>query len=41
VFGKGQFESGVAATVLRDFAQSPFSYLDEPEKKNMIAAHSA
>jgi hypothetical protein len=41
VFGKGQFESGVAAKVLREFAQDPFPYLDEAEKKNMIAAHSA
>jgi hypothetical protein len=41
VFGKGQFESGVAAKVLREFAQDPFPYLDEAGKKNMIAAHSA
>jgi len=40
-FGKGQFESGVAAKVLREFAQDPFPYLDEAGKKNMIAAHSA
>jgi hypothetical protein len=24
VFGKGQFESGVAALMLREFAQDPF-----------------
>jgi hypothetical protein len=41
VFGKGQFESGVAARVLREFAQDPFPYLDEAEKKKMMAAHSA
>ena len=41
VFGKGQFESGVAAKVLREFAQDPFPYLDEAEKKKMIAADSA
>ena len=41
VFGKGQFESGVAAMMLREFAQDPFPYLDEAGKKNMIAAHSA
>jgi hypothetical protein len=40
VFGKGQFESGVAAKVLREFAQDPFPYLDEAEKKTMMAAHS-
>ena len=40
-FGKGQFESGVAAKVLREFAQDPFPYLDEAEKKEMMAAHSA
>ena len=27
-FGKGQFESGVAAKALREFAQDPFPYLD-------------
>ena len=41
VFGKGQFESGVAAEVLREAAQDPFPYLDEAEKKQMTAAHSA
>ena len=41
VFGKGQLESGVAAKVLREFAQDPFPYLDEAGKKKMIAAHSA
>jgi hypothetical protein len=39
-FGKGQFESGVAARVLREFAQDPFPYLDEAEKKEMMASHS-
>ncbi len=29
VFGKGQFESGVAARVLRGFAHDPCPYLDE------------
>lgn len=41
VFGKGQFESEVAARVLREFAQDPPPYLDEPEKKQMMAAESA
>ena len=41
LFGKGQFESGVAAMMLREFAQDPFPYLDEAGKKNMIAADSA
>jgi hypothetical protein len=40
-FGKGQFESGVVSKMLREFAQDPFPYLDEAEKKNMIAADSA
>jgi hypothetical protein len=40
VFGKGQFESEVAAKVLREFTQDPFPYLDEAEKKKMMAAHS-
>jgi len=31
----------VATKVLRDFAQDPFPYLDEAEKKKMTAAHSA
>jgi len=34
VFGKGQFESGVAAKVLREFAQDPFPYLRRPCQKN-------
>jgi hypothetical protein len=41
MFGKGQFESGVAAKMLREFAQDPFPNLDDAGKKNMIAAHSA
>ena len=41
LFGKGQFESGVAAMMLREFAQDPFPYLDEAEKRKMKAAHSA
>jgi len=41
VLSKGQFESGVGAKVLREFAQDPFPYLDEAEKKQMTAAHSA
>ena len=40
LFGKGQFESGVAAMMLREFAHDPFPYLDEAGKKNMMAAHS-
>ena len=41
VFGKGLFESGVAAKILRGFAQDPFPYLDDAGKKNMMAAHSS
>jgi hypothetical protein len=41
VFGKGQFESGVAAMMLREFALDPLPYLDETEKKKMMAADSA
>jgi hypothetical protein len=41
VFAKGQFESGVAAKVLRDFAQDPFPYLDSEARAKMTAAHSA
>jgi hypothetical protein len=40
-FGKGLFESGVAAKVLREFAQDPFPYLDEAEKKQMMSAQEA
>jgi hypothetical protein len=31
----------VAAKVLREFTQDPFPYLDEVQKKQMMAAHSA
>jgi len=40
VFSKGQFERGVAAKLLNDFAEDPFPYLDEKIKKKMTTAHS-
>jgi hypothetical protein len=40
VFGKGQFESGVAAMMLREYVLDPLPYLDDAGKKSMIAAHS-
>jgi len=39
-FGKGQFESGVAAKVLREYAADPFPYLDDAEKMKMMAPAS-
>jgi hypothetical protein len=39
-FGKGQFESGLATKVLRDYAADPFPYLDEVGKKKMTAIHA-
>ncbi len=41
MFGKGEFESGVATKVLMDFAQDPFPYLDPEVRAKMTAAHSA
>jgi hypothetical protein len=40
VFAKGQFEVGVAARLLNEFAANPYPYLDEGAKKKMAAAHS-
>jgi hypothetical protein len=39
-FAKGEFESGVAAILLREFAAEPSPYLDETAKRKMIAAQS-
>ena len=41
MFGKGQFESGLATKVLRNYATDPFPYLDEAGKKKMTAIHAA
>jgi hypothetical protein len=40
MFAKGQFESGVAARLLNEFASDPYPYLDEAAKKKMRTAHS-
>jgi hypothetical protein len=40
-FAKGDFESGLAAKVLRGFAEDPFPMLSKEEKARMTAAHSA
>jgi hypothetical protein len=40
-FAKGDFESGLAAKVLRGFAEDPFPVLSKEEKARMTAAHSA
>jgi len=40
-FAKGDFESGLAAKVLRGFAADPFPVLSKEEKAQMTAAGSA
>jgi hypothetical protein len=40
VFAKGQFESGVAAKLLIQFAADPYPFLDEAARKKMNTAHS-
>ncbi len=40
-FAKGDFESGLAANVLRGFAEDPFAVLSREEKAQMTAAHAA
>ena len=40
MLAKGQFESGVAARLLNEFAADPYPYLDEGAKKKMATAHS-
>jgi hypothetical protein len=39
VFGKGNFESGVTARLLAEYAEDPLSYLDSELKKKMTAAY--
>ncbi len=39
-FAKGDFESGLAAKVLRGFAEDLFAVLSKEEKAQMTAAHS-
>jgi hypothetical protein len=34
-FAQGQFESGIAAKVLNEFAAEPYPYLDEAARKKM------
>jgi len=40
VFGKGDFERGIAAKILNDFAENPAPYLDEETKKKLAAVNS-
>jgi hypothetical protein len=40
-FAKGDFESGLAAKVLRGFAADPFPVLSKEEKARMTAAHAS
>jgi hypothetical protein len=40
VFGKGEFESRVAAKRLNEYVANPHVYLDEAARKKMNTAHS-
>ncbi len=40
VFAKGDFESGIAAKILNDFAEDPFPYLAEETQKKLAAGNS-
>jgi hypothetical protein len=40
VFAKGDFERGIAAKILNDFAENPTPYLDEETKKKLVAVNS-
>lgn len=40
IFGKHDFERGLAAKILNDFAENPFPYLDEETKKKMLAVNT-
>jgi hypothetical protein len=39
-FAKGDFERGIANKILNDFAENPFPYLDEEEKKKLAAVNA-
>jgi hypothetical protein len=38
VFGKGDFETGIAAGLLAEYAKDPLPYFDPESKKKMTAA---
>lgn len=40
VFGKVDFERGIAAKILNDFAENPFPYLDEENKKELVVVNT-
>jgi len=40
-FGQNDFERGFATRILAEFAENPFAYLDEQQKKQMMAVNSA
>ena len=40
VFAKGDFECGIAAKILDDFAENPIPYLDEETKKKLAAVNA-
>ena len=40
-FKNGDFERGIAAKILNDYAENPLPYLDEESKKALAAVHRA
>jgi hypothetical protein len=40
VFAKGDFERGIAAKILNDFAENPTPYLDEETNKKLVAVNA-
>ena len=40
IFGKEDFERGIAAKLLNDFAENPFPYLDEKTEKKLEEVNS-
>ena len=41
VFAKGDFERGIAAKILNDFAENPIPYLDDKTEKDIGAVNAA
>ena len=40
VFGKDDFDRGIAAKILNDYAENPFPYLDEETKKKLLSVNA-
>jgi hypothetical protein len=40
-FGKGDFEKGIAVKILNNYAENPYAYLDDEDKKKLVGVDGA